>query len=136
MVTHAGKDLRQSILNMINMLAERYIVPKEWRNMITKSISKGKGDLRNMNSRRGLFLTSMISKVVEKLIKNRRKLTIDGNTTPFQAGGEKKRGIVDCLFVINSWIAEQKDRKEDGYLMFADLEKCFDKLWLKDCIKE
>ena len=136
MVIYAGEDLRKSILKMINKLTERYTVPKEWRDMIIKSISKGKGDLRSMDSRRGLFLTNIISKIVEKLIKNRRKPTIDGNMTPFQCGGKKKRGIVDCLVVVNSWIAEMKAGKEDGYLMFADLEKCFDKLWLRDCIKE
>ena len=46
------------------------------------------------------------------------------------------RGIIDNLLTVNSWVAEKKARKSDGYLLFADLEKCFDKLWLRDCIKE
>ena len=46
------------------------------------------------------------------------------------------RGIVDNLLTVNSWVAEKKAKKSDGYLLFADLEKCFDKLWLQDCIKE
>ena len=136
MLIYAGNDLKKSILEMINKLSERYTVPKEWRDMIIKSISKGKGDLRSMDSRRGLFLTNIISKIVEKLIKNRNKPTIDRNMTPFQCGGVTLRGIPDNLLTVNSWVAEQKAKKMDGYLMFADLEKCFDKLWLKDCIKE
>ncbi len=136
MVIYAGKDLKMSILKMINKLVEGYTVPKEWRHMIIKSIYKGKGEIRSMDSKRGLFLTNIISKLVEKLMKNRTKKEIDANMTPFQCGGVTERSIVDHLLTVNSWIAEQKAKKEDGYLMFADLEKCFDKLWLRDCIKE
>ena len=60
MVIYAGSDLKNIILKIINKLAERYIVPKEWREMIIKSVSKGKGDLRSMNSRRGLSVSSFI----------------------------------------------------------------------------
>ena len=136
MILNAGNDLKDSILQMINQVVMKKLVPIEWKEMIIKSISKGKGDLRTMDSRRGLFLTNIISKVVEKLFKNRNKKRIDSNLSPFQCGGVKNRGIVDNLLIVNSMIAEHKGNKKDGYLMFADLEKCFDKLWLRDCIKE
>ena len=38
--------------------------------------------------------------------------------------------------MINNIINKYKNRKEDVYILFADIEKCFDNLWLKDCIIE
>ena len=40
---------------MNNELATNNIVAKEWEEMIIKAISKMKGDLKTMNSKRGLF---------------------------------------------------------------------------------
>ena len=104
--------------------------------VIIKPISKGKGDVRLMDSKRGLFLTNILSKVIEKLFKNRNKAKIESNITPFQCGGVRNRGINDNLLIVNSAIGEFRKNKENVYLLFADLEKCFDKLWLKDCIKD
>ena len=89
-----------------------------------------------MNSKRGLFLTNIVSKVVEKLLKNRGKEEIEKNISEFQCGGTSGRSIGDNLFILNSAIAEFKERGEDMFILFADLEKCFDQLWLRDCIKE
>ena len=136
MIINAGDDLEKSILEMTNQVVTNNIQPEEWKEMIIKSICKGKGDKRTMNSKRGLFLTNIISKVVEKLIRNRTKSKIQNNMTPFQCGGVQNRGICDNLFIVNTTIEEFKWRKENLYILFADLEKCFDKLWLKDCIFE
>ena len=121
---------------MINELVSTFTVPIEWLEMIIKSIGKGKGDPHSMNSKRGLFLTNILSKIVEKLIKNRRKGTIEASMTPFQCGGVKLRGPGDNLLIVNSVVEEFRFEKQDLYLLFADLEKCFDQLWLKDCIRE
>ena len=89
-----------------------------------------------MDSKRGLFLTNIVSKIAEKLIKNRRKETVESNLSAFQCGGVRKRGIVDNHIIVNSAIEEARERNENIYILFADLQKCFDKLWLKDCIKD
>ena len=73
MVMNAGEDLKNSLLIILNKLAKNKCVPEEWNQMVIKSISKGKGDIRLMDNRRGLFLTNIISKIMEKLFKNRHK---------------------------------------------------------------
>ena len=135
-IKYAGEDLERSILTMVNELATNNIVAKEWEEMIIKSISKMKGDLRSMSSKRGLFLTNIVSKVMEKLIKNRTKSSVEKGMSPFQCGGVKHRGIGDNLLIVNIVIEEFRAEKRELYILFADLEKCFDKLWLRDCIKE
>ena len=136
MVKHAGKDLDKSMLEMINELATNNMTVEEWEEMVIKSIGKGKGDQQSMDSKRGLFLTNIVSKVMEKLIKNRTKNDVEEGMTPFQCGGVKRRGIGDNLLIFNSVIEEFRADNKDLFVLFTDLEKCFDQLWLKDCIKE
>ena len=136
LIKHAGKDLEESILTMVNELTANNIIAEEWAEMIIKAISKGKGDLKTMGSKRGLFLSNIISKAIEKLIKNRTKRIVEQGMSPFQCGGVTLRGIGDNLFIFNTVIEEFRHEKEDLYILFTDLEKCFDKLWLKDCIVE
>ena len=50
----------------------------------------------------------------------------------FQTGGVKNKGIVDNLFVL---IDHSKDLQKESMITFYDIEKCFDGLWLADCIK-
>ena len=33
-------------------------------------------------------------------------------------------------------IENQRENKDESLLFFADAKKCFDKLWLKDCLIE
>jgi hypothetical protein len=104
--------------------------------MRIKVLTKNKKKKMEMEYKRGLFLTNIISKCVEKILLNRRQETIKEYMQPFQNGGTKKRGPCDNLFIANNVIEDFRDRKENLYLLFADLEKCFDKLHLKDCIIE
>ena len=41
---------------------------------------------------------------------------------------------MDSIIIINAIIEKQKQSHKNTYLFFADTEKCFDKLWLEDCL--
>ena len=56
LIKNAGKDFDDSMLKMINTVVTNNIVPEEWTYLIIKSISKGKGDLLSMDSKRGLLI--------------------------------------------------------------------------------
>ena len=51
-----------------------------------------------------------------------------------QTAERKQRSTVDNLIILNSIIENQRQNKNKTYLFFADAKKCFDKLWLKDCL--
>ena len=53
-----------------------------------------------------------------------------------QTAGRKQRSTVNNLIILNSIIENQRQNKNKIYLFFADAKKCFDKLWLKDCLTE
>ena len=52
----------------------------------------------------------------------------------FQNGGSKGKGVVDKLFLLRALIGHSKYMGKQFWLTFYDTEKCFDSLWLEDCI--
>ena len=51
-----------------------------------------------------------------------------------QFGGTKGRGPIDNWFILMAIRDEGKRLKKNIYMFFGDLVKCFDRLWLKDCL--
>ena len=135
MIVYAGQDLEDSIKLMINKVLEQKFIPEEWNTMGIVPIDKTAGWLE-MKDKRGLFLTNIISKCVEKILFKRREKELKENISPFQNGGMQERAIQDNLFIKNHIIHKYKKENKNLYLLYADIEKCFDNLWLKDCIIE
>ena len=52
----------------------------------------------------------------------------------FQFGGSKGMGTIDNWFILIAIRDEFRRLKKNMYLFFGDLVKCFDRLWLKDCL--
>ena len=57
---------------------------------------------------------------------------LSGNMTQFQNGSIK--GVVDNLFIVRGIINHATYLNKELWLTFYDIEKCFDSLWLEDCI--
>ena len=53
-----------------------------------------------------------------------------------QVAGRKARSAMDNLIIMNTIIKNQRAQKLNTYILSADAVKCFDKLWLKDCLLE
>ena len=52
-----------------------------------------------------------------------------------QTACRKQRSTKDNMLIVSS-IIEKRRQKQNPYLMYADAVKCFDKLWLKECLIE
>ena len=52
----------------------------------------------------------------------------------FQNGGSKNKGVVDNLFLLKALIDHSKYTDKQLWLTFYEIEKCFDSLWLEDCM--
>ena len=53
-----------------------------------------------------------------------------------QTAGTKNRSTMDNIILINAIIKKQRQGHKNTHLLFADAEKCFDKLWVKDWLIE
>ena len=124
-ILHAGTEMEESIKLMLNEVRKEKTQPDQWKNMRIKSTTKKATKRMDMNYKRGLFLTNVLSKCIERILLNRNKEQLDKSMQPNQYGGVNQRSIADVLFIINNTIAEFKEEKKDLYILFGDLEKCF-----------
>ena len=54
--------------------------------------------------------------------------------TKFQTRCVKGKGVTDSLFLIRGVIDRAKYLKQEVWFTFYDIAKCFDSLWLEDCL--
>ena len=89
--------------------------------------------LKKLVNQRGIFLTPVISKVFEKLIKNRTQEKIN-KVCLWQAGSHKKRSPADQTFLARSAINHALYLNKPLFLTLYDFRQCFDKIWLEDAL--
>ena len=81
-----------------------------------------------------IFLVN-ISEVYE-LVKITQNEKNNSKMSEMQTAGRKERSALDTLTIMNTIIENQRAQKLNTCIFFADAVKCFDKLWLKDCLLE
>ena len=132
---NSGNDIQNSLQFILNEIDKSGGIPEEWKEVIIKSISKGKQGINtDVEKRRGLFITNVISKLYEKIKLERNNDKLDKGISKYQCGGKKGRSTIDHIMTLNAVIEYNKTINSETYILFADAYKCFDKLNLKDCI--
>ena len=134
MIANSGNKIIRSLCVLYNSVLQSKEVPREWQELNIKSIYKNKGSKEDLKNQRGLFLSQTITKMFEKMVLNRIHEDLDNNITDFQNGARHGRSTSDNLFILRSALDYFKYYRIPTQLIFYDLEKCFDKLWLKDCM--
>ena len=131
---NAGDGLLFSILAMTNSIKSSKVFPQNWSELWIKTLKKKKGSFKSLKNYRGIFIVPIISIIFEKLLKNRITPILKQNMSNFQNGGSKGKGVIDNLFLLRALIDHSKYMGKQLWLTFYDIEKCFDSLWLEDCI--
>ena len=119
---------------MANSVKRSKTIPLEWSKIWIKILKKKKGSFKKLNNYRGIFIVPILSIIFEKLLKNRITPTLKQHMSNFQNGGAKGKGVVDNLFILRALFDHVKYLNKELWLTFYDIEKCFDSLWLEDCI--
>ena len=134
-ILEGGEEMEKSLLAMFNKMEEERTIPQQWQEMKVKTISKP-GTVLEMDNKRGLFITDIISKIYEKILKNRNQEKVFNYTSDYQTGGTKNRTTLDNVIVFSEIIRRKRKQGKKCYALFGDAVKCFDKLWLKDALVE
>ena len=132
---HGGVEMMRSLTKIAQIATDQLECPKEWDAMTIKSVHK-KGSKMLMTNKRGLFITNIIGKILERVLKERNKISFAEGLSPSQTGGQPGRHMIDNVFTILSIIERNNYLNKTTYLTFADVRKCFDRLWLDDGIKD
>ena len=120
-------DNRKYLLEIINNLKQKLIVPRAWKEGTLSLIYKGKGVKGNPKNDRGITVSSCMAKMVERLIKN--DITEEIEITECQGGGIPGIGTRDHITIMNTIIQRYKGKNKTLHIVFLDVEKAFDKAW-------
>ena len=129
----SADELLLLIVDMFNAIKCSLEIPDQWHQVVITTIYKLKGSKKLLENHRGIFLTSAISKLFERMIMNRLDAAFE-NVSIFQAGSRKNRSTADQIFLIKGCIDHAVYVGKTVYITCYDFKQCFDSLWMEDTI--
>ena len=89
----AGKDLKNSLLKLLNGIKMEKTVPEFLRTPDITTIYKNKGEKMKLQNDRGIFKLSVIRTIMDTMIYNDEYEKIDENMSDSNIGARKNRNI-------------------------------------------
>lgn len=127
---------KRFILDIINHSFTNIIIPEEWKQAKVTMIPKKPNDAHNPENYRPISLTNSISKLVEKLIKNRLVHYLETNNLIIknQSGFRSNKCTIDNVIYFKQKCLEAFSLKRQTNVnkmcgIVFDIEKAFDKVW-------
>ena len=132
-----GEDLKAAVLTLMNQIKKKQEFQEILKYCNITSLYKHKGSRKDFNNYRGIFRVTVLRTILDKLIYNDEYPKLDENLTDTNVGARKNRNIRDNIFVFNAILNSiSKQRLKDTDVALYDVEKCFDKLWAKECLND
>ena len=103
------------------------IIPNEMiQSVITPVIKDKNGDITMKNNYRPIAISSIISKVFEKVILDRCSMFL--NTSDHQFGFKRKHSTDLCIFALKETINFYRSKGNNVFVCFLDASKAFDRV--------
>ena len=132
-----GIDLQQALLCLFNLCKSEQKLPDYMALSNVTSIFKNKGSRTNLENDRGIFLQTILKKVLDKLIYVEVSEDIDKRMSDSNIGARKHKNIRDHLFILYSIINSVVNGNNECIdIQIYDIQKCFDSLWIEDCFND
>ena len=133
-----GKDLKNSLLILYNRIKEERKLPSFMNFIDISAIYKGKGELNDLDSDRGIFLVSIFQTILMKIIYKDKYEVIEASMSDSNIGARKGKNIRNHIFVVNSVIHDvlSKKTKEPIDIMVLDYKQMFDSECLYECMND
>lgn len=115
---------------LIDFSWEHAVLPVAWRSANIYALYKGKGAVASSpDSYRPISLTSVVVKVVERLVLSRFRAVF--TPSPSQAGFRAKHSCTDQLHRLGALLHSSHRHTPNSYrsVVFIDFQKAFDKVW-------
>ena len=97
----AGRDLKCSMLIFFNRMKTENKIPQFFRKADVATIYKGKGEKCNLNNDGGIFIVTIFSSILMKIIYVDKYDEIVANMSDSQVGGRKGNHIRNHIWVLN-----------------------------------
>ena len=132
-----GEDLKLGMLALLNTIKKEQKLPKFLQFANITTIYKKKGSRHEINNDRGIFVVSVMRMNLDSLIYEEKYPLVDSQMSDSNICARKNRNIRDHLFIVNGIINSVLNGNDDSVdIQIYDVEKCFDALWLEDCMMD
>ena len=130
-----GEDLKVALLYLFKDIKTNLYLPKMLQYANITTIYKKKGSRLDLNNDRGIFVVCVLRMILDSLIYQDKFNEVDENMSNSNIGSRKNRNIRDHLFVLYGILNSVLNGEADPIdVQIYDVEKCFDALWLEDCM--
>ena len=130
-----GNDLKLGMVDLFNEIKTTLHIPKMLQYANITTIWKKKGSRQNLENDPGIFVVSVLRMILDSLIYQDKYEELDKNMSDSNIGARKQRNVRDHLFlvygIVNSILNGEGPPMD---IQIYDVEKCFDALWLEDCM--
>eukprot|EP00794_Sanderia_malayensis_P016469 gene16469-18106_t len=115
------------ILNLANKLLKGSLKPDQWSETDILPLPKS-GDLSDTSNYRGISFSSMVAKLVNKMILNRIQSKLDTHLRPNQNGFRRGHSTSSQTLGLRRIIEGVKSRNKKANIVYADFKKAFDSI--------
>ncbi|KAJ0179728.1 hypothetical protein K1T71_004319 [Dendrolimus kikuchii] len=128
LIIKSSESSKSFLLALLNHIFLSSVVPDSWKIQIIIPILKPGKDATDPNSYRPIALSSVISKIMEHLIKNRLEWFVEsrGLLSRSQFGFRRGLGTVDSLSLLTTDIRLAFSRNEHVIGVFLDITSAYD----------
>ena len=120
-------NLDNTILNYANKLLIDHQKPQQWSDINLIPIPKS-GDLGYTTNYRGIALSSIVAKVVNRMLLNRIQPKLDPHLRPNQNGFRPGRSTTSHILALRRIIEGVKRNNLKAVILFVDFSKAFDSI--------
>ena len=117
----------QMLYELLGKIWEDENIPQDWKEGHLVKLPK-KGDLSICDNYRGIMLLSVPGKVLNRVMLERMKKTVDQKLRDNQAGFRQNRSCADQIATLRIIIEQSLEFTSPLYTVFIDFQKAFDSL--------
>ena len=121
-------DLDEIILEFCNKALGEGLMPEHWKHSNIIPVPK-KGDLTKTDNYRGISLTSIVSKTLNRMLLNRIKPRLEEVLRDNQNGFRPGRSTTSHILALRRIIEGAKAKNLKATMVFIDFKKAFVGLW-------
>ena len=133
MLKHLPGCAEEELLKILNYSWMKAWCPQSWRSVVIVPFLKRGKDSADISSYRPIALTSVLSKLLERLIANRLSWWLETKNmlSPWQAGFRPNRSTTDQCLRLTHFISDgfQSTDRERSVVTTFDFSKAYDTVW-------
>ena len=118
-------NLDEIFLNFANKLLNDHVKPKQWSEIDMIPLPKTR-DLSDTGNYRGISLSSIVAKFVNKMILNRIQPKLDQHLRPNQNGFRPGRSTTAHILALRRLIEGVESHNRKAIILYIDFKKAFD----------